>query len=294
MKKLTTAEKIRRELIANPSASIAEIAKKLNVRYQAVWGIKKAMAQKAIADMKKDGLRRNAQGKILMQRANAPLLAPKLEAPTPEAPKEPELQGTDKLLSERGDRYGKFTGHAKVTQILKNVLSSHAKSVGNEFSFDQAEALDMICHKLGRIVNGGTVEHELATSLGVSRMPIRVALRQLESEGLVRHHFEVAIDHAEIDGLAARGLVGCGLLDRRHSGVRAGEAHGLATLGDDFFDGRGQRATFDVTEHQVGSQLGELIGGGESNATRSTSNNCRASVEFHGLPPSGRRPTLGG
>ena len=82
-----------------------------------------------------------------------------LDIPTPavdidKAHKQPELQGTDKLLAERGDRYGKFTGHAKVTQILKNVLSAHAKSVGTEFAFDQAEALDMICHKLGRIVNG--------------------------------------------------------------------------------------------------------------------------------------------
>ena len=58
------------------------------------------------------------------------------------------------VLAERGNRYGKFTGHAAVTQELKQVITRHANRLGKDMDPDQQEALDMICHKIGRIVNG--------------------------------------------------------------------------------------------------------------------------------------------
>lgn len=57
-------------------------------------------------------------------------------------------------LTERGGRYGVFTGHAKVTQDLKSVIGGHLAERRKELRPDQQEALDMICHKIGRIVNG--------------------------------------------------------------------------------------------------------------------------------------------
>jgi len=58
-------------------------------------------------------------------------------------------------LEERGSRYGKFTGHAKITQELKQAIYRHMDNVSRvELSHDQQEALEMICHKIGRIVNG--------------------------------------------------------------------------------------------------------------------------------------------
>lgn len=56
------------------------------------------------------------------------------------------------VLDERGKRYGKFEGHAAVTQSLKAVISFHLGK--KDLAADQQEALDMICHKIGRIVNG--------------------------------------------------------------------------------------------------------------------------------------------
>jgi hypothetical protein len=66
-------------------------------------------------------------------------------------------------LTERGSRYEKFTGHARITQELKAVISEHTPlgrtrsdgSHGDHLAPDQQEALDMICHKIGRIINGG-------------------------------------------------------------------------------------------------------------------------------------------
>ena len=57
-------------------------------------------------------------------------------------------------LTERGNRYGKFTGHAEVTQMLKTVIAAALTKRNKTLAPDQQESLDMICHKIGRIVNG--------------------------------------------------------------------------------------------------------------------------------------------
>ena len=58
------------------------------------------------------------------------------------------------ILTERGNRYGKFTGHAEVTQMLKTVVASALVKRNKTLAPDQQESLDMILHKIGRIVNG--------------------------------------------------------------------------------------------------------------------------------------------
>jgi hypothetical protein len=54
-------------------------------------------------------------------------------------------------LQERGQRYGVFTRHAEISQQLKQVIEGYQTKV---LAADQQEALDMICHKIGRIING--------------------------------------------------------------------------------------------------------------------------------------------
>ena len=65
-----------------------------------------------------------------------------------------QSQTTDQVLAERGSRYGKFVGHARVTQRLKLVIYEELAARTKGLEADQQEALDMICHKIGRIVNG--------------------------------------------------------------------------------------------------------------------------------------------
>lgn len=64
----------------------------------------------------------------------------------------PMTQDIKATLEERGKRYGDFMGHAIVTQRLKEVIFAHRKR--EDMVDDQVEALDMICHKIGRIING--------------------------------------------------------------------------------------------------------------------------------------------
>ena len=59
-----------------------------------------------------------------------------------------------KTLEERGKRYGDFMGHATVTMRLKRVAADELGARGKSLADDQQEALDMIFHKIGRIVNG--------------------------------------------------------------------------------------------------------------------------------------------
>lgn len=65
--------------------------------------------------------------------------------------------GIDATLTERGKRYGKFTGHADVTQRLKHIMATHQSRDRTTWTYldpDQKEALEMIAHKIGRILNG--------------------------------------------------------------------------------------------------------------------------------------------
>lgn len=66
----------------------------------------------------------------------------------------PNQSQIDAVLAERGNRYGTFVGHAKVTQSLKYVIERALVDRDKALDDDQQEALDMICHKIGRIVNG--------------------------------------------------------------------------------------------------------------------------------------------
>lgn len=60
----------------------------------------------------------------------------------------------DATLAERGSRYGTFTGHAEVTQDLKRCMAHHLAKRDKVLTDDQQEALEMVAHKIGRIING--------------------------------------------------------------------------------------------------------------------------------------------
>lgn len=58
------------------------------------------------------------------------------------------------MLGERGRRYGTFYTCATTVQALKKLVHEHRRVADTGFEPDQAEALDMICHKIARIING--------------------------------------------------------------------------------------------------------------------------------------------
>jgi hypothetical protein len=64
---------------------------------------------------------------------------------------ETDIDGT---LNERAQDYGKFKDGAALMQGIKRLISEHARLHDKTFADDQWEALEMIVHKIARIVNG--------------------------------------------------------------------------------------------------------------------------------------------
>lgn len=58
------------------------------------------------------------------------------------------------VLDQRGSRYGRFDAHAEVTQTLKAIFRARMGEKWDNLADDQKESLEMIAHKLGRIING--------------------------------------------------------------------------------------------------------------------------------------------
>jgi hypothetical protein len=106
--------------------SVKEIKERIAVSDSYIWAVKKQMAAGVEAEV--------------------------------ETPKPGEFvqadTNVDAILDARGSRYGNFLDHARITQRLKEVAHGFAAHHGKTFDVDQAEALDMIFHKIGRILNG--------------------------------------------------------------------------------------------------------------------------------------------
>ena len=58
----------------------------------------------------------------------------------------------NKTLDERGERYGKFSNHAELSQKLKQAMKE--KATWWNLSPSQQVSLEMIAHKIARILNG--------------------------------------------------------------------------------------------------------------------------------------------
>jgi len=72
--------------------------------------------------------------------------------PAPEILPIPDV--TDTILNERATTYGKFRDGAALMQNIKRTLAAHAAKHDKTFTDSQWEALEMIVHKMARIVNG--------------------------------------------------------------------------------------------------------------------------------------------
>jgi hypothetical protein len=148
-KKLTNAERIRRYLAKNPNATARQVIDEVGVKapqaYHVMAQVKEAKAQaEGLADL------------VKMAGANASTTSkwkPLELLPVPKV-KPPATTDVAETLKARGGNYGTFVGQSKLAQSLKRTIYGHAREKNTQFTDDQVEALDMICNKIGRIVNG--------------------------------------------------------------------------------------------------------------------------------------------
>jgi hypothetical protein len=64
----------------------------------------------------------------------------------------------EETLAERGKRYGDFRSHARIAQSLKYILRQ--EGLWTDLSDDKQQALEVICDKMARIVNGDPEYHD--------------------------------------------------------------------------------------------------------------------------------------
>lgn len=129
--------------VANPTANASKVAAKFKMSMSNVYKLKAS--------------------------ANSIKASPKKAKPArllPEIPPEPktswqkivkeveETSNVDKTLDARAQMYGKFKDGAALMQAIKRTMAAHASKHDKTFADDQWEALEMIVHKMGRIVNG--------------------------------------------------------------------------------------------------------------------------------------------
>ena len=124
--------KIMAYLAANPDAKAKEVAAKFKVSTPHIYNLRK---------------------KVTIP-TGLPL------TPVPEASEFAQAllkkEGTqvDAVLDSRAVEYGTFADGAALMQSIKRTLSGHAQKHNKTFADDQWEALEMIVHKMSRIVNG--------------------------------------------------------------------------------------------------------------------------------------------
>jgi len=141
----------------NPTSSVNEIAFRFSMPKQSVYALRNTMRK---------------EGFDFPKRTAAQHVESILEDWEEKDSQEQEQTGiemydyadqVDETLDARAVDYGKFIEGAEVMQMLKRVVLNALNNRDKVLAHDQAESLDMIIHKIGRIINGNpdVVDHWL-------------------------------------------------------------------------------------------------------------------------------------
>ena len=138
---------------SNPAASPNEVANRFGLTKQSIYVLRNTMKRKGFVFPPKS-----------QQLAT---LGPAQQGAAGSAPLPIEMfdyaDQVDETLDARAVEYGKFIEGAEVMQMLKRVVLNALNNRDKTLAHDQAESLDMIIHKIGRIINGNpdVVDHWL-------------------------------------------------------------------------------------------------------------------------------------
>jgi len=122
---MNKSDKIREYFRKYPSAEVAKVAAKFQAPKPMTYKLRKQVLDEAFQ--------------------------PPEMVPMPELIQEADI---DQTLDERAKDYGRFKDSAALMQGIKRLLADHARRHDKTFADDQWEALEMIVHKMARIVNG--------------------------------------------------------------------------------------------------------------------------------------------
>jgi hypothetical protein len=138
---MTKTEKIMAYFMKHPSATPRAVATKFKASLPVVYKVRKKALTELIMPNPLDVPPLTSWQKIVAE----------VEKPV----------DVDETLDTRAMSYGKFKDGAALMQGIKRQMANHAQKHDKTFADDQWEALEMIVHKIGRIVNGNpdVVDH---------------------------------------------------------------------------------------------------------------------------------------
>jgi len=138
---------------SHPAASVDEVSFRFGLTKQAVYGLRSKMRKEGIVFPKRNEQLVSLAPALPIEMYDDPWQPPEM-LPMPEV---------DATLDARAVDYGKFIEGAEVMQMLKRVVQNALSNRDKTLAHDQAESLDMIIHKIGRIINGNpdVVDHWL-------------------------------------------------------------------------------------------------------------------------------------
>jgi hypothetical protein len=163
MSKKTTTQKVLNYLIKNPDAPAKDVAARFNTGISYVYSLRKKLKEPkreitltksqvevakklgvSLEDYVKEGL------DMGVLKYDDDEWQPPEMVPTPDL----TAANIEDLLNDRAKDYGKFKDGAALMQSIKRLLAEHARVHDKLFADDQWEAIEMIVHKMARIVNG--------------------------------------------------------------------------------------------------------------------------------------------
>ena len=138
---MTKTEKIMAYFMEHPTAKARSVATKFKASLPMVYKVRKQALTELIMPNPLDVPPLTSWQKIVAE----------VEKPV----------DVDETLDTRALSYGKFKDGAALMQGIKRQMANHAQKHEKTFADDQWEALEMIVHKIGRIVNGNpdVVDH---------------------------------------------------------------------------------------------------------------------------------------
>ena len=152
-RKNTRTAKARSFMQSNPAASVNEVANRFGLTKQSIYVLRNSMKRKGMVFPPKSQQLATLAPAQQGVAGSAPLAIEMFDLP----------DQVDETLDARAVEYGKFIEGAEVMQMLKRVVQAALNNRDKTLAHDQAEAMDMIIHKIGRIVNGNpdVVDHWL-------------------------------------------------------------------------------------------------------------------------------------
>ena len=164
---MTKSDKIREYFRKNPDADVAKVAAKFEAPKPMTYKLRKQVLDGMFQAPEMVPMPEPKTGRKVIVSSAQLAIAGKLGLSAKDFVKggieggflkyEDESEtGTDvdETLDNRAQDYGKFIQGAEIMQMLKRIVHNYIEARGTKLAFDQREAIDMIIHKLGRIING--------------------------------------------------------------------------------------------------------------------------------------------